>query len=66
VNPTTIAWDVTADLSTAGGMTAIAHLRAHPANHRTIHVVAGRNRLQPTKTPQARMPEPLHLEGEEP
>ena len=62
----TIAWVLTADLPTAGGVAAIAHLRAHPANHRTIHAVAGRIRLQRTMTSQARMPEPLHLEGEEP
>jgi hypothetical protein len=62
----TITWGLTADLTTTGGVAAIAHLRAHPTNHRTIHAVAGRNRLQLTETSQARMPEPLHLEGEEP
>ena len=53
-------------LFATGCVAAIAHLRAHPATHRTITPVAGRNRLQLTKTSQARMPEPLDLEGEEP
>jgi len=47
-----------------GGLAAIAHLTAHPTNRRTIPTVAGRNRPQPPKNHQARMPATLVLKGE--